>query len=117
MDSVKGISQGRNPYVASKNPYSMRRRLGSLEDNVKMTTNTFAGWSEKDIKLRKMLERLAKEHNAELIVHDMKGNWPIFRAYAKGVQKLPTVIIGKRKFSSQITEAALRKALSRRNKR
>ncbi len=116
IDSVKGISQGRNPYVARKNPYSMRRRLGSLEDNVKVTTRTFAGWSEKDKKLRNMLFTVAREHNAKLIVYDMAKGKHILIAYFKGVRKIPSVIIGKKKLSGQITEQAIRKALSRRKK-
>ena len=116
LDSVKGITQGRNPYVASKNPYSMRRRLGSLEDNVKVTSRTFAGWSEKDIKLRNMLKQVVNEYNAKLVVYDMKKNSYILKAYFKGVRELPSVIIGKRIISGQITEKAIRNALSRRKK-
>ena len=117
IDSVKGISQGRNPYVASKNPYSMRRRLGSLEGNVKITTRTFAGWSEKDTRIIELLKSTSGRYGFELKIYDVARTSHILRAYVRGVRKIPSVIIGKKKLSGQITEKAIIKALARKNKR
>ena len=67
--------------------------------------------------MHEMLNTLAREHNAELIVYDMAKGSHILIAYLKGVRKIPSVIIGKKKLSGQISEKNIRKILTRKNKR
>ncbi len=113
IDSVKGISQGRNPYIASKNPHQVRRRLGSLEDNIKITSTAHSGWSEREQELIEFLRSMSKKYDFVLEFHDVQKAGQILRAYFKGVKRVPCVVIGREKFYSKITEKELIKALGK----
>ncbi len=64
------------------------------------------------IKLRGMLENIARRHDVEFIVYDRLRIHDSVRAFFKGVKKIPTVIIGKRKFiGTGITEEEVEKAI------
>ena len=112
VDSVKGVSQGGNPYSAGKNPHRVRRRFGSLEGHVKVTDIAHAGWSEKEKKVKRTLDKLAEQYDFELVVYDVARTRHMLRAYFKGVRRIPQVIVGKHKMTGKLSEEKIIRALN-----
>ncbi len=80
------------------------------DDQLRMSQKV-VGLPEEVLNLKNLLERIASQHNVEMIVYDRTRLRDTVRAFFKGVRKTPTVFIGKRKFVGYITEDEIEKAM------
>jgi len=109
LDSEKGV-------VRSGENRALHRASASFtpvkEPLVKMA---FVDFSEKEMEMRNQLERIAAQFGIEFSVYDIAGTRNALRAFCKGVRETPTVIIGKRKLTGNISEAQIVQAIKEQN--
>ncbi len=109
LDSDKGAVKGEG---TGNLPWSMRAGWTPTKDsslNVKMA---FVNFTDEENELRTRLDRIATEHNLEIILYDTARTRYAMRAFFKGVKILPTVIIGKHILTGKITEAQIIKVIN-----
>ena len=68
---------------------------------------TFVGLPPEEKELINKLERVAARFNVEFSVYDVAKTRHAFRAYFKGVRGIPSVVIGRKKLTGNITEEEL----------
>lgn len=110
INYTKGIVKGSTPY--GPNPWSQRRRMGSQEDTIFTVGESYSDLTPEEQKVLKTVQEYANEHGIEYKVHDISKTRESVRAFMKGVKESPTVVIGNRKFVSNITKDELKEALS-----
>ena len=76
----------------------------------------FVGLPPEEKELIDKLEHVAARFNVEFSVYDVAKTRHAFRAFFKGVRDTPTVIIGRKKLTGNITEEQLIEALEERVK-
>lgn len=70
----------------------MDRKPGSFQ-----AKETFISYSDKETKIKELLEDLASKHNLELKIYDISNNKDALHARTKGISNTPTVIIDNQK--------------------
>ena len=89
----------------------VRQRRGIGGYNEKLVTSVDVWLSEDELKIKELAEEFARNHNLILIVYDLAGFWHGMRAKFKGISTTPTVILGNHRFTSDVTQEKLKKAL------
>jgi hypothetical protein len=80
-------------------------------DDLLRLKQTFVETPEEIVTLRNMLEKIASQYNLDMIVYDRTRIRDTIRAFFKGIRRTPTVRIGKHKFTGNITEEQILKAI------
>jgi len=88
---------------------------GDYDDQLRMSQKV-VGLPEEVLNLKNLLERIASQHNIDMIVYDRTRLRDTVRAFFKGVRKTPTVIIGKCRFVGNITEKQLVEVVKEQNR-
>jgi len=71
----------------------------------------FVETPEEIVTLRNMLEKIASQYKFDMIVYDRTRIRDTIIAFFKGIRRTPTVRIGKHKFTGNITEDQILKAI------
>lgn len=101
---VKGIGRENLP------PLGYSGQIGKKYDSWHVK-KAFVGLPPKEKELINKLVHVAAQFNVEFIVYDVAKTRYAFRAFFKGVRDTPTVIIGRKKLTGNITEEELTKVL------
>jgi len=83
---------------------------GDYDDQLRMSQKV-VGLPEEVLNLKNLLERIASQHNIEMVVYDRTRLRDTVRAFFKGVRKTPTIIIGKCRLVGDIAEEDVEKAI------
>lgn len=108
LNSERGVVKG----TGRENlpPLGYSGQIGKKYDSWHVK-KTFVGLPTKERELINTLEHVVAKFNVEFIVYDVAKTRCAFRAFIKGVRDTPTVIIGRRKLTGNITEEELTKVL------
>ena len=82
-----------------------------FRDNENLISSIHNWMSDDEIKVKKIVEEFAKSQHLELIIYDRARFWDDLRARFKGISTTPAVILGKHKFTANITQDRLKNHL------
>ncbi len=99
LDSQKAVLDSKNPYYSSNTGKSTVARWHPRHDDLYIVKKGIFGLTEKENKFISQLEELASQKHIKLKVYDTKNLGHSIRAYFKGIEETPAVIIGKKKFT------------------
>ncbi len=99
LDSQKIVLDSNNPYYDSNIMKSTVARYHPRNDDLYIVKEGFFGLTDSEKIFIVQLDQLAKDSNRELKIYDMKNFWHSIRAYYKGIEETPVVIIGNKQFS------------------
>ena len=99
LDSQKAVLDSKNPYYESNTGKAYTTMRHPRLDDLYIVKEGVFGLSEKENKFIDQLEKFVAQNKMELKVYDIKNLRPSIRAYFKGIEETPAVIIGKKKFT------------------
>ncbi|MCK5397646.1 MAG: hypothetical protein KAJ33_05300 [Thermoplasmata archaeon] len=80
-------------------------------ENEQLVTSIHSWLPADEMKVKKIVEDFAKCQDLELVIYDRYKIWDNVRAIFKGIKTTPTVILGKHRFTANITHNRLKEAL------
>ena len=86
-----------------------RRAIGGY--NEQLITSVYEWLPADEIRVKKLVEEFASSQNLKFIVYDRARFWDGLKAKFKGIKTTPTVILGKHRFTADITQDSLKEAL------
>ena len=99
LDSQKIVINSENPYYNKHTGRAYTTMAHPRLDDLYAVKEGYFGLSEKEKVFIVQLDQLAKDSNKELKIYDIKNFWHSVRAYYKGIEETPVVIIGNKQFT------------------
>lgn len=99
LDSQKAVLDSKNPYYDSNTGKAYTTMRHPRLDDLYIVKEGLFGLTDTEKKFIHQLEQLAKDKNIQLKLYDLKNFGHSVRAYLKGIEETPVVIIGKKKFT------------------
>ena len=99
LDSQKAVLDSKNPYYDSNTGKAYTTMAHPRLDDLYIVKEGVFGLTEIENKFIGQLEEFASQKHIELKVYDIKNLRHSIRAFFKGIEETPTVIIGKKKFT------------------
>ena len=113
--SEKGCIESGNPWYLSGILKSGTSRHGPSTDHI-ISKESFIEFSSEQKEIHARVVDIANRYNIELKIYDLAKLRFAFRAYFKRVHEIPTIIIGKKLITGNITEEQLTKVLNDKGK-
>ena len=108
LHTKEHIQKDTEPTEHMKESHS--RTIGGHEDKLLITA--IHRWLPDDeIKAKELVEEFAKRQKLKLVIYDRIRFWDNLRAIFKGITTTPTVILGKHRFTANITLDRLQRVL------
>ena len=101
LDSQKAVLNSKNPYYDSNTGKAYTTLWHPRHDDLYIVKEGMFGLTDTEKKFIHQLEQLAKDKNIQLKLYDLKNFGHSARAYYKGIEETPVVIIGNKKFTKE----------------
>ncbi len=99
LDSQKAVLDSKNPYYESNTGKAYTTMAHPRHDDLYRVKEGMFGLTDTEKIFINQLEQLAIDRNKELKIYDLKIFGHSVRAYFKGIEETPVVIIGNKKFT------------------
>ncbi|MBA3045907.1 MAG: hypothetical protein KKH41_03220 [Candidatus Thermoplasmatota archaeon] len=104
LDSQKVILDSKNPYYSTSAGKTDVTRWHPRHDDCYIVKEGVFGFTETEKKFLSQLEQLAISEGRELKIYDTKNFWHGIRAYFRGVEQTPAIVLGRKRFTKDIYE-------------
>ncbi|MDO9537418.1 MAG: hypothetical protein Q7J68_03765, partial [Thermoplasmata archaeon] len=104
LDSQKVILDSKNPYYSTSAGKTDVARWHPRHDDCYIVKEGVFGFTEIEKKFLSQLEQLALSEGRELRIYDTKNFWHGIRAYFRGVEQTPAIVLGRKRFTRDIYE-------------
>ena len=99
LDSQKAVLNSKNPYYDSNTGKAYTTLWHPRHDDLYIVKEGMFGLTDTEKKFIHQLEQLAKDKNIQLKLYDLKNFGHSVRAYYKGIEETPVVIICNKKYT------------------
>ena len=101
LDSQKAVLGSKNPYYESNTGKAYTTMAHPRHDDLYRVKEGMFGLTDAEKTFINQLEQLAKDKNIQLKIYDLKNFGDSIRAYFKGIEETPVVIIGNKKYTKE----------------